>query len=145
MSSAYITVSDLRPSLLSTQQLVQLTQDVPASNDIDETVLASAIEEAQSEVDAYIGARLQVPLATPPTLVRRLTARLTVHVLYSRRPGATSEERDKDRADVLRTLRDISRGVVTLGVQPEATANSETIIRVDGAPKMFGRSNLKGF
>lgn len=142
---AYVTQSNLVPGLLTEAHLVQLTQDDSSLDAVDADVLDAAITEAEADVDGYLGARHSLPLATVPQLVKSLTARIVRYKLHTRRPGAMNEVLEKDYAAVIKLLRDISSGAVTLGSQPEADANSERVIRTSGHTRVYGRSNLDDF
>lgn len=142
---SYVTSGDLIPSYVEERDAVQLTNDDVDGTTVVESVVEDAIADAEAEVDGYLGARYALPLVTVPRLVKRLVLRLSRYHLYSRRRGAVEEWMAKDYEKALKMLQDISKGIVTLGVQPEPGVNSERVVRSTARDPIFGRSRLEDF
>lgn len=142
---AYVDQADLVPAWLTSVQLVELSQDDVSVITVDDDVVDGIILQAEAEVDGYLGARHSLPLASVPVLVKNVTARLVRFYLYGRRPNAVTEQLDNDYKNAVRLLRDLSSGVVTLGVQPELAANTERVIKTDGHTRVYSREKLKDF
>jgi len=136
----YITSVDLD---MRQDQLVQLTDDEGAGV-VNEERVAAAITGAQAEVDGYCGKRYKVPFADPPQLVNRLTAVLAKYNLYTRRDEVPDSVVSQHKAAV-KALDDISKGVISLGKEPEPTPAAATGGKISGPSKIFGRDKLRGF
>ncbi|NPA76756.1 MAG: DUF1320 domain-containing protein [Candidatus Diapherotrites archaeon] len=114
---SYCTVDDLR-LLLPEDELIELSDD-SGVGELDESVVARAIEEAAREVDAYVGLVRTVPIPEDevPGLVRDITARLAIFHLFRRRAlrlEQIPEVWQKEREQALRTLERIARGQLKL-------------------------------
>ena len=140
----YIVQADLLADLPN-DVLIQLTDD-NKDGAVDAAVVADAITRAQSEVDGYLATRYAVPIASPPDLVKSLTAILTVHRLYGRRGRGIPDDWAKRYDQAVRTLRDISNGTITLGVDPPpAESSKSTAGETFGPERMFDRDKLGSF
>jgi phage gp36-like protein len=113
------------------------TADEQAAADDALVVLLRALADAESEVNGYLAGRHEVPLATVPDVIVRHTIGIAIyHVI-----GTRATERDERLyKDAIAFLRDVSRGVVSLGTdgsgdQP-ATSNT---VQFDPGTKHFGR------
>lgn len=138
----YCTQTDL---LERTDQatLISLTDDAD-SGEVDASVVARAIADADAEIDGYVGTRHQVPLSPVPDLVRKVAVEIAIYHLYSRRMGAPEEWRSRYE-DNRALLRDISAGKVSLGEDdPSSTPVSKPVI-YDGEERVFSRTTLKDF
>ena len=147
----YCTQADIEASLVSLRDLKVMTNGGDASaTTVNTTVLATQIQDADSEIDAYIGVRYELPLSTVPVLIIRLSARITRYKLYTARGGEPEEWIKQDYEQCRKLLQDISKGVAGLGLTedgetPDASAVSATAVRATSAAPVFGRTNLKGF
>jgi phage gp36-like protein len=138
--SRYIDRTDLN---MPDTMLAQLTDD-EGYGLINTGRLNEAIADAQAEVDGYCGKRYRVPFSVPPRLVKRLTAILAKYNLYARR-DIVPDSLETQRKAAIKALDDISKGVVSLGVETEPTPSPETGGVISGPVKMFGRESLRGF
>lgn len=145
MAGVYVLRSAIAPGLMSEQDLVELTSSSATSTVVDEDVVDFIVAEAEAEVDGYLGTRHALPLATVPPMVKSLAARITRYRLRLRKDGTVSEQMEKDYQSAIKLLENIRDGKVTLGAQPEAAPNTETVIRTKAGSPVFGRSNLSGF
>lgn len=136
----YITSDELD---MPQELLAQLTDD-EGTGGMSAGRVEAAIEDAQSEVDGYCGKRYKVPFSVPPRLVKRLTAILSKYNLYARR-DIVPESLETQRKAAIKALDDISKGVISLGVETEPTPSPETGGVISGPAKVFGRDNLTGF
>lgn len=152
---SYCTLDDIK-QLLPEDVLIQLTDDealnpaainpqTPAHAPIIGRV-EEAIETADAEVDGYCAVKYTVPLSPVPTVVSKLSVELAIYYLYSRRTIPEKIEKRYDKA--VARLKDIARGLLTLGVDPEpvasATADSAATNKTTGE-RVFTRDSLKGF
>ncbi len=152
---AYCTLDDIMKALDQTT-VIQLTDDEnlkPATIDpvdpdhapiiarIDE-----AIETADAEIDGYCAVKYSVPLSPVPPVVNKLSVDLAIYYLYLRRSMPEKVEKRYERA--VARLKDIARGLLSLGVEPEPAAS----VAADSAQasktasdRVFTRDSLKGF
>lgn len=151
----YSTRDDIK-KLLPEEAIIQLTDDEnlnPSSIDPEDPDHASiiarvdeAIKTADAEIDGYCAARYSVPFSPVPPVVSKLSVELAIYYLHSRRTIPEKIEKRYDKA--VARLKDIARGLLTLGVDPEpdaaAGADSAATNRTAG-DRLFTRDTLKGF
>jgi phage gp36-like protein len=114
---SYAVQADLE-KLTSPAALVQLADD--DNNGVaDAGVVSEALAWADDQINAYCGLRFQVPFATVPGVINKIAIDLALYHIYTRRSTqdvpAVRAERYKD---AIAFLTKVSRGEVTLGVQP---------------------------
>jgi phage gp36-like protein len=114
---AYCAQSDLL-NQLDEDILIQLTDDADAGA-IDADIVTRAIADADAEIDSYCGARYEVPFASVPVMVRKISVDIAIYNLYVRRKGVP-EDRENRYKDAIRFLRDVSAGKATLGADAPA-------------------------
>ena len=122
--------------------LLLLLTDRDASGQVDDAVLDRAIEDAMDEIDGYVGARYTLPLAEPPSILKRLTVDVALYRLSSESDALTEERRTRYN-DAVKLLVRISRGEVTLG-EPVAEPPTAHRVRTAGQPKRFTRDSMTG-
>lgn len=113
----YATVEQLKRKF-GESELIQLTDnEQPYTNAINYNKLNAAIEEANSEVDAYIGSRYTLPLHPIPPFLANIACNL---VRYYAVTGDLSENDPiKTRFDSsIKTLTKIAKGEISLGGAP---------------------------
>ncbi len=131
---AYSTQADLE-NLIPTAELVQLTAESGAEPDA--AVVASAISQADAEIDSYLGMRYRVPLEPAPTLVTALSADLAIYHLYSRRSVVPQVRRLKYEAAVA-FLKQVAAGQASV----EGLASEPQVEEISGPVRVFGRNDL---
>lgn len=113
-----------------------------------------AVAEADALIDGYLAQRgYTLPLALAPTssgksMLTVWSRAITRYLLNGSR--ITDESKDpvaRDYRDALRRLAEVAAGKLSLGgTDPEAPANaSQTDVRFEGAPTVFGRDQLRYF
>ncbi len=112
--------------LLPEYEVLQLADD-DAAGLIDDpavtAVLEETIEQADREIDAYVGTVKRVPLSPVPALIENLSTKLAIHHLYLRRPGV--EEPDtwqRETTRCMRLLEAIATGKMALGAEDGAAS-----------------------
>lgn len=148
MSRPYSQQSDLSPARIPEADLVQLCRDDAgdAMDDAAVLVFEAARDDADSEIDAFLGERYTVPLDEVPEMVRRISVALTLYHLYARRyPGEVPKLVLDDYRRKRALLRKIADGQPTLGVQPAPGANPERAARLTSHTRVFSRDKLAGF
>jgi phage gp36-like protein len=152
---AYCTLDDITKAL-EEATLIQLTDDenlkptaIDPANAENAAIIAridEAIETADAEIDGYCAVKYSVPLSPVPPVVNKLSVDLAIYYLYSRRSMPEKVEKRYERA--IARLKDIARGLLSLGVDPEPAAS----VAADSAQankatsdRVFTRDSLKGF
>lgn len=138
---AYLTLDDLVARFGEREML-----DVADRDDdgvVDAGVLAAAIGDAERDVDAQIGARYAVPLATVPDLVKRVAAQLARYYLHVANPPEWVRAGYKDALAILADIRD---GRVAIDA-PAAAGGASVAGRVQGVAdaRIFTPDRLRGF
>ncbi len=119
----YSTQTDIEEQV-SPAELIELTDDTGAGT-VDTSALARAIADAGAEIDGYCGARYTVPFSPAPAMIRKLSVDIAVYNLFSRRSNLKiPEDRQKRYDNAVRFLRDVSRGLISLGADAPAEPDS---------------------
>ncbi|MBK67918.1 MAG: hypothetical protein CMP22_07280 [Rickettsiales bacterium] len=125
------------------KQLIQLTDNVePYTDQIVDSILDGALNDASATIDLYLGGRYDLPLSQTPTALIDMACRLAFYRLNRDR---TSEEMRLDYTDVIKTLEQISQGKIRLDVGGEEPKSAAAIAKVDGPNRTFDRDSMKGF
>lgn len=124
--------------------LIQLTDDEDTGL-VDDTKVTRAIADADAEIDSYCGVRYPVPFSTVPGIIRKLSVEFSIYNLYARRKGVSDDR--KDRYDNgIRFLRDVSKGVVSLGADdPDTPPSDANQPQITSSERIFSREKMKGF
>ncbi|CAB5521219.1 gp436 family protein [Pseudomonas putida] len=126
--------------------LVQLSNDDPAAEQPNESVIEEAVRQAEELVDGYMRGRYVLPLDPVPTVLRDAVVYLARHWLYQRRPEGTLPDAVKDsRKDTIKLLESIRDGVVTLGMPSGQIAPEPGEIRVRARRQQFGDDTWSGY
>ncbi len=150
----YCTLTDIT-KLLPEETLIQLVDDenlkpttinpatpshAPMIARIDE-----AIEAADAEIDSYCAVKYSVPFATVPRLILGLSVELSIYYLYARRTIPEDIQKRYDRA--VSRLKDIAKGLPTLGVDPPATPSASGGAESNKTvnDRIFTRDKMTGF
>lgn len=146
--SSYITKTDLYSEFISLQEAIRLFADkaTPGAAEpaaVDDDILNPIITSASDEIDGYARRRYTVPFTTAPQAIKRLCIRLVLYEGYKRRKALTQQMTDEHKDD-LRWLRDLSNGVVDVGVEPPPAANSSRTIEVTSTERTFTADSMKG-
>ncbi|MCB2186947.1 MAG: DUF1320 domain-containing protein [Deltaproteobacteria bacterium] len=115
----YSSETDLK-RLLSPDTLRQLADDGLGGLPPEE-VIAEAIEQADREIDAYLGLVMTVPLAATPPLAANLSAKIAAYNLHRRRSHLELGEWAEEYKRCLKLLEKIGSGELTLGPGPGNT------------------------
>lgn len=113
----YATV-DAMKSKFGEQELIELTDnEEPFQYVIDLVKLNSAMNEANSEIDAYVGTRYPLPLQVVPPFLVNIACNLARY--YAVTGDLTENDPIKNRYESsIKTLTKISKGELTLGGSP---------------------------
>lgn len=139
----YTTLEELTKRY-GTLLLTQLTDRAEvATGQIDADVVAEAIADADAMIDGYVGGRYVLPMTAVPPLLETVAKAIAIHKLHVYEPAPKIEA---DYRDALATLKDISRGAISLdvaGVTPATTSTSSA--RVTDRARPMTEATLKGF
>ena len=128
---------------LPVDDLIMLTDDVGAGV-VDSVMVTSALEDADTEIDGYLGSRYTLPLETPPAILNKLAVDITIYNLYGRR-GGPPDHVDARYKNAVRFLENIAKGDISLGPEdPEGTGSGDTA-EVSAPTRIFTRTTLEGF
>lgn len=108
---AYATQAELE-TRFGTEELARLT-DRAAGVSIDATVVARAIDDAEAEIDSYVGARYLVPMTPVPDVINRICCDIARYYLHDDR---TTEAVRKRYEDCVKLLRAIATGDAQLSL-----------------------------
>ena len=153
---SYCTLNDIK-ALLPEQVIIELTDDeMSGMTAIEESAddcaavmerIRTAITTADAEIDGYCAARYAVPFGTVPAVIKGLSVEIAIYYLQARK-GAPEKIVNRYEKAVAR-LRDISKGVLTLGVDPppaESTAQADSAAcNKTGEDRVFTRDKMRGF
>jgi phage gp36-like protein len=118
---SYCTLDDIKNDI-SEAELIQLTDD-EGTGTIDETKVADAIADADSEIDTYLRGRYDLPLDPVPRILKKLSVGIALYYLFHRRQ--IQNEAIKERYDnAVRLLARIAKGEVHL-VEADGDAVAE--------------------
>ena len=96
-------------------------RSVPAAGAIDTDVVNRALADTDAMINGYLQGRYQLPLVATPELLTDIAQAIAIYKLHRHAP---SEKVQRDHDAALKSLRDISQGVIKLniaGVEPAGT------------------------
>lgn len=142
---AYSSLDDIK-KLLPEETLIQLTDD-EGLGVVNQTRVDEAIAQADAEIDSYCGGRYTVPFSAVPDIAKKMSVDIAIYNLYSRRVEQMPEVRAERYKNAIRQLEGISKGTISLGIDPAPTASTdgraETNTETD--ERIFSRDKLEGF
>jgi phage gp36-like protein len=141
---AYCIQADLEEQI-SPAELGELTDDA-GSGSADTSAVARAIADADAEIDSYCGGRYTLPFSPVPVMIRKLSVDIALYNLHTRRSFAKApEERQKRYENAVRFLRDVSKGLISLGADEPARADTSNSVEMTGNDRIFTRAKMQGF
>ncbi|MHB8174363.1 MAG: phage protein Gp36 family protein, partial [Nitrospirota bacterium] len=105
----YISINDL---YVPEDVLIRLTDD-ESTGSVNTARADGAISSAQAVVDASLSKQYDVPLASPPQLVIKLTADIALYNLYLRQAIVPAEVKES-YTRALETLNNLANGALPL-------------------------------
>lgn len=145
---AYCIQADVENEAGGAQALVELCDLARTRSGVLETaVLDAAIADADAWINGYVAKKRAVPLAAPvPAVIKRISQQEAVYIL--RGNTRFTGERDREKHDENHaTLRDIARGISTLGVDPQPAKSalvSPAVVLVDDDDNEITATNTEG-
>src|SRR3990172_2247057 len=109
------------------QELIELTDEDNAGS-INAAALGVALTDADAEINSYLAGRYTLPLTQTSDELVRMACDIARYRLFDTR---ASEQVKARYDDAIKKLRDVSRGVASLGIdqssQPVTVAGGATI------------------
>lgn len=142
---AYCELNDIKKMIPETA-LIQLTDDT-GTGVASQDAVNEAIAQADAEINAYCGAKYSVPFTTVPDVIRKASVDMAIYNLYSRRAEEIPQTRADRYKNVVRLLENISRGTISIGIDPEPAEKSEGASESNRplCERVFNRDKLRGF
>lgn len=97
------------------QDEVDITFDRNGDGAAEDNTVAKCLERASCEIDAYLAAQHQLPIAPPPQLLKYLCVDMALYA-GSMDLGSLTEDRRKRYEDAASLLKMISTGEASLGI-----------------------------
>ena len=118
----YITQKDLEDRYGDTVYTVAGYDDTGQTNT---KIIDLAIKDAYSEVNGYLRERYDVPLNPVPDVIKRITCTLAMDIMAS--SGDTTNEVIQNQAkNARKSLAEMAKGVIKLGVGDKTTPTNQT-------------------
>lgn len=138
---AYCTIADMQ-GRFDEYELIELSN--PGGSVIDENVINQAILDAEAEIEAYLGGRYDLPLDPVPKILVPIACKLTRYYLYDNAP---TEAVEKSYQDAIRTLKDVAKGTIRLGISTDGNTASqnESSAEISSDSPVWGRPTSGGF
>ncbi len=142
---AYSTLDDIK-KLLPEETIIQLTDDenlgVVNQGRVDE-----AIAQADAEINSYCASKYTVPFTTVPAIAKKISVDLAIYNLYSRKVDIIPETRAERYKNAIRQLEGISKGTISLGVDPAPAATTEggAETNTTTSDRTFTKDSMEGF
>lgn len=111
---------------------------------IEDIVIETALTDAEELVNSYVAVKYALPLSTVPASLKRISCDLARYFMYKE---VIPEELEKNYDRNLTFLKDIARGVVTLGdsLTGQTPEQADDVIFSGSADRLFSQNQLKGF
>ena len=123
--AAYCTIADLQ-KMLPDDVLVGLSDDDDVDA-IDTTRTQEAIDSGAEEIDAFIGAVVDLPISGDvPPILGKLNVDIAIYNIYSRLHEIIPDTRQKRYDNAMRTLNQIATGKISFGLTPPPDKSSES-------------------
>ncbi|MCE7510263.1 gp436 family protein [Alloalcanivorax xenomutans] len=109
----------------------------------DAEVVDQALMDATAEIDTWLAAKYDLPLATKPSVLVRICADIAMYRL-SDETALASELRQTRYKEAIRLLKAIAAGEASLGLpNPPPSANGRAHL-VSSTPRRFTRRSMRG-
>lgn len=124
-------------------ELIQLTDRSGDALAIDDVVLGRALDDADSEIDAYLMGRYKLPLQTTPKILVLAACDIARYKLYDNR---VTEQVEKRYNDAVKLLTNIGMGKISIGPNSDAVpAPATSGPQVAADERVFSRDTLRDY
>lgn len=146
---SYCTLSDLE-NQISESALIDITYEITGEEGevpaIDEDIINAAIADADAEIDAYLYGKYTVPIDPVPTIIAKISVDFTIYRLSGRRGLPVPEDRKQQYENGVRLLKDIQRGIATIGTStPTTSSDSGPVSTTTASDRIFTATTLANF
>lgn len=126
--------------------LIRMTDRAGALDAIDETVLATALDDAAAEINGYLRKRYDLPLDPVPRILTTMACDIAFYRLLGTQASDVSQAGTFYNSAIA-YLRKAAAGEVSLGDETGSDTEDTTIgpLVDDGPDPAFSRDSLKGF
>lgn len=140
---AYCTEADVE-NQIDEADLIGLTDD-ENTGAMNAERISRAIDDADAEINGYIGMKYSVPMLPVPALIRKFSADIAIWNLYARREGAP-EDRKLRYQNAIEFLKGVALGKFSLGENdPDETPAAAGMPRIVSAARVFSRAEMEDF
>ncbi|WP_044347259.1 DUF1320 domain-containing protein [Dethiosulfatarculus sandiegensis] len=119
----YASKADL-DKLIAPDLIDQLCDDGPGGQAPDD-VIAEAIEQADREIDAYLGQISPVPLSPVPPIANMISAKIAIYNLHRRRPHLELGEWGEEYKRCVKLLEKIAKKEISIGTPDDGGGQSQ--------------------
>jgi phage gp36-like protein len=142
--SAYCQIEGLY-NQISESDLVALSDDDDTGN-INQSVIAQAIADADAEINAYLYGKYTIPLDPVPAIITKISVDLTIYRLSGRRGLPIADDRKAHYEESIRLLRDIQKGIATIGADlPSQSTDSGPVSTTSADNRIFKMSTMTNY
>jgi phage gp36-like protein len=136
----YATTRDLitRFGEFEIQNLASIDGDEVLDND----KIASALSDAEAEINSYLGQRYQLPLSSVPEVVKGACCDIARYNLYANQTTDEVQARYNKR---ISWLRDVASNRASLGLAEKTQSSAFSVAVSNGGGRIFTRDTLKGY
>jgi phage gp36-like protein len=140
-----VTSGDIMPARISEAQLLNLTSETDVAQDIDQAVIDDAIESADAIIDSYCAVKYPVPFTDVPKRVKNLSADIATFNLFQKRSSSLGMPESVRQAyeDAISFLKDVSKGLASLGSEPAPGNTAVTTVKVKSNARVFTKDSLR--
>lgn len=109
-----------------------------------------AINDADAEIDGYIGKRYKVPLASCPAVIGKMSKDIAVYNLASR---TGIDENDRENTiyvrykNAINYLTMVAKGTADIGIDQDTSSSGHAAngFRLSSSQRIFSRESMKGW
>ncbi|WP_345853594.1 DUF1320 domain-containing protein [Shewanella algae] len=116
------------------------------TGELNDTYINQALEQADEEIDSFLGRRYVLPLPSVPGILNKIAILIAFYWLADRDNQATNLLEDRYKMQ-LETLREIASGKRELGlptIEEPAESSVGKVELVQDNERLFTRNNLRG-
>lgn len=126
---AYATSTNVTERYSNAELLIVSDRD--GNGTADTGIITQALDDASSEMDAYLGARYSLPLSSTPDMLVRICVDIAMYRM-SENAASMTDERRRRYDDAIAFLRNIADGKATLGIdEPADSSATDAIVETD--------------
>ena len=137
---AYSTLTDLK-ALVPEATLIKLSNDQGGATAIDAVNIASAIAQADREIDGYVGVQRRGPLDPVPGLIQTISGNLAIYNLYRRRSLVPETWESQRKSDVALLVK-IAAGQISFGSDAKPAAPPQQALAHSSKKTLGGSGGL---